>query len=177
MSECGCKRGKSTLWMSCSPASAVVTSLQRACRAGGVRPEGGAEGLGSAPHRTLGLESVKCRERLSAGYRAGPGAWCCTAEVDLQGPRWGRTPLRGEQSCSRRSPSESPQQTAGPATRGPHPPDGGQTRSLAESLHACDDLTAETHLVLHALLGRVHGVALAALNTLQRLLNLWTRHV
>lgn len=27
-----------TLWMSCSPASDVVTSLQRACSAGGVRP-------------------------------------------------------------------------------------------------------------------------------------------
>lgn len=36
---------------------------------------------------------------------------------------------------------------------------------------------SETDLVLHALLGRVHGVALAALNTLQRLLNLWTPHV
>lgn len=46
--------------MSCSPASAVVTSLHRACRAGGVRPEGGAEGLGSAPLRKVGLESVKC---------------------------------------------------------------------------------------------------------------------
>lgn len=159
--------------MSCSPASAVVTSLQRACRAGGVRPEGGAEGLGSG----LGLERVRCRERLSAGYRGGPGAWCCTAAVDLRGPRWGRTPLRGEPSCSRRSPGESPRQTAGPATRGPRPPDGGQTRSSAKGGTGCDGCTAETDLVLHALLGRVHGVALAALNTLQRLLNLWTRHV
>lgn len=168
--------------MSCSPASAVVTSLQRACRAGGVRPEGGAEGLESAPHRQLGLEGVKgCLQATEQGLQRGAALL-----KSLSGVRGGEEHRCGESRAATgevQAKAHSRQQ--GLPSRDPAHLTGtrqeAQPRVTLPSRTLHDQFSfitlSETDLVLHALLGRVHGVALAALNTLQRLLNLWTRHV
>ena len=67
-------------------------------------------------------------------YRAATGGWCCTAADDPRGPRWGRTPPQGDRRRCQRSPTWSPPQTGGPATRARRPPERGHTSRLLRNL-------------------------------------------
>lgn len=167
--------------MSCSPASAVVTNLQRACRAGGVRPEGGAEGLGSAPHRKGGLESVRgCLQATEQGLERGAALL-----KSISGVRGGEEHRCGEsRAATGEVQAKAHSREQGLPPRDPAHLTGPDKKLSQEPLYMISSPSShfkvepsETDLVLHALLGRVHGVALAALNPLQRLLNLWTPHV
>lgn len=112
-------------------------------------------------------------------YQAGTAKWCCTAAAGPRGLMWGRKLPRADQRRYRRSPAGNPPQTGGPATRAPRRPYPVERKHMDVSrgetgLHLKTKTQKEprTDLILHALLRRVHWVTLAALNALQRLLNL-----